>query len=105
RPAHHSPKPLPDQIPIDRRRPTMPPRVPSSGAFGRRHSAPDRSRPAGIRNPSRKATFLFGAPAGSTRPRADIGQPRASPSAGEFVPGFVRLAVYLAHEGILPGSI
>ena len=52
-PAYPLPKPPPRQIPIDRRLSTQPPRVPSWEAFGRRPSERvDRSRRAGIRNPS-----------------------------------------------------
>jgi hypothetical protein len=47
------------QIPIDGRPPASGPRVPSSEAFGRRLSPPaDRSRPAGIRNPSREQSSV-----------------------------------------------
>ena len=58
RPAHPSPKP-PRRPNRHRRQPlTPPPRVPSLEAFGRRPSVPaDRSRPAGIRNPSPKRPF------------------------------------------------
>jgi hypothetical protein len=56
-PAYPLPKPPPRQIPIDRKLSTQPPRVPSWEAFGRRSSSrADRSRLAGIRNPSAKRT-------------------------------------------------
>ena len=58
RPAHLRRKPTPRQIPIDGRPPNQPPRVPSWEAFGSRPSVRlDRSRPAGIRNPSPHARF------------------------------------------------
>ena len=58
RSAHHSPAPPRRQIAIDRHRPRRPPRVPSLEAFGRRPSARvDRSRRAGIRNPSQEEPF------------------------------------------------
>jgi hypothetical protein len=54
---HPSPTPLPRQIPIGRPL-TAFPRVRCSGAFGRRLlTRVDRSRRAGIRNPSRKRSF------------------------------------------------
>jgi adenylate cyclase len=53
RPAHPQRRPPHRQIPIVRQPVTRPPRVPSWEAFGRRPSArADRSRLAGIRNPS-----------------------------------------------------
>jgi hypothetical protein len=53
RSAHHSPVPPRRQSAIDGHRPRRPPQVPSLEAFGRRPSARvDRSRRAGIRNPS-----------------------------------------------------
>ena len=58
RSAHHSPAPPRRQIAIDGHRPRRPPRVPSLEAFGRRPSARvDRSRRAGIRNPSQEEPF------------------------------------------------
>jgi hypothetical protein len=59
RPAHPLPKLPSRQIPIDGNRPPDAPRVLSWEAFGRRPSVRlDRSRPAGIRNPSPTAPFL-----------------------------------------------
>jgi hypothetical protein len=48
RPAQPRPRPLPNQIPIDGKPPTKPPRVPSWGAFGRRpqHRRIGHDRPA-----------------------------------------------------------
>jgi hypothetical protein len=58
RSAHHSPAPPRRQIAIDGHRRCRPPRVPSLEAFGRRPSARmDRSRRAGIRNPSQWCRF------------------------------------------------
>jgi len=58
RSAHHSPTPPRRQIAIDGHCPRRPPRVPSLEAFGRRPSARvDRSRRAGIRNPSQEEPF------------------------------------------------
>ena len=58
RSAHHSPAPPRRQIAIDGHRPRRPPRVPSPEAFGRRPSArADRSRRAGIPNPSQEEPF------------------------------------------------
>jgi hypothetical protein len=57
RSAHHSPATPRYQIAIDGHRPRRPPRVPSLEAFGRRPSGRvDRSRRAGIRNPSQHST-------------------------------------------------
>jgi hypothetical protein len=62
RPAQPRPKPPPNQIPIDGKPPTQPPRVPSWGAFGRRPQHRwIRSRPAGIRNPTPTRRFTLGA--------------------------------------------
>jgi integrase len=53
RPAHPQRKPPHRQIPIDGKAVARPPRVPSWEAFGRRPSArADRSRRAGVQNPS-----------------------------------------------------
>ena len=66
---HPLPTPLRDQIPIDGQLLAAVPRVRSSEAFGRRplHRS-DCSRPAGIRNPSRKQTFLGSRAAGRKSP-------------------------------------
>jgi hypothetical protein len=78
RPAHLRRKPTPRQIPIDGRPPNQPPRVPSWEAFGSRPSVRlDRSRPAGIRNPSPTETARVSSANGRRGAcAADPGQPR-----------------------------
>jgi len=75
RSAHHSPTPPRRQIAIDGHCPRRPPRVPSLEAFGRRPSARvDRSRRAGIRNPSQEEPFPARRLSDREGAKADIGQ-------------------------------
>ena len=63
RPAQPRPKPPPNQIPIDGKPPTQPPRVPSWGAFGRRpqHRWIGHDRPASeTLHLSRPSAFALG---------------------------------------------
>ena len=103
---HPSPKPLPRQIPIGQPL-TAVPRVRSSGAFGRPPPyLGDRSRRAGIRNPSRQQPFvrlLSKSRGASVRSEQNLGSKRRPIAPGLFYASTCRTFVRERYElGIRP---